>query len=390
MPRTIVHIDMDAFYAAIEQRDQPRLRGRSVVVGGHPDSRGVVSSASYEAREFGVRSAMPSAEAKRLCPEAVFVPVDMPKYSDVSAQLMGLLETFTPTIEPLSVDEAFLDITGTEQLFGPPIEVARSIKAAVREQLNLTASVGIAPNKFTAKIASDAEKPDGLVVVRDGEVESFLAQLPIRRLWGIGEATEQRLRRLGIRTVGELAGYPRESLIKQFGQGGEQLSDLAHGIDERPVQTEREAKSLSSEITFEEDIGDYDQLEAVLFDLSEQVAWRLRKKGLRARTFTLKVRFSDFRTLTRSRSRRRPANHGPEVFQVASALLGGLPMHGRRVRLLGVAATQLCGEGDEVQLTLFDDYETERAKAIDETLDAIRERFGRDAIGRGRRLARDA
>ncbi len=390
MPRTIVHVDMDAFYAAIEQRDHPELRGKPVIVGGRPGSRGVVSSASYEARAFGVRSAMPSTEAQRLCPEAIFAPVDMPKYAEASRTLMKVLESFSPTIEPLSIDEAFLDASGTERLFGPPEELGRAIKCRVLETLQITASVGIAPNKFLAKLASDLRKPDGLVVVGEGEAPALLDDLPIRKLFGVGEATEERLQRLGIATIGQLARYPRDILIQHFGQAGEHLSDLANGIDERPVETEREARSLSTEVTFDEDIADYERLEAVLFDLSEQVAWRLRKQRLRARTFTLRVRFADFDTVSRSRSQKRASNHGPLIFRSLCEPLAGLRESRRAVRLLGVAATQLCGEGDEAQLSLFGDDELEKARAVDEVLDAISARFGRGTIGRGRTLRPDS
>jgi len=385
--RIILHIDMDAFFAAIEQRDRPELRGRPVIVGGQPGSRGVVSSASYEARTFGVRSAMPAGEAHRLCPDAVFVPVDMQRYALASRELMDILGRFTPLVEPLSIDEAFLDMTGTGRRWGTPREMGQAVKTAVREGLHVTASVGVAPSKFIAKLASDAEKPDGLVFVPKEDVRAFLAGLPIRALWGVGGATERQLRRLGITTVGRLAEYPREVLAAQLGQGGEHLHDLANGIDDRPVEVEREVKSVSSETTFERDIPDGEVLRAVLFDLAEEVAWRLRRGGLRGRTVTLKLRFEDFRTITRSRSRPMPVDHGPDLFRIGEELLDGCQIGRRHVRLIGIGVSQLCGEGEGEQLTMFEAPD-DRARRVDAVMDHLAERFGRATIGRARKMKR--
>jgi DNA polymerase-4 len=300
MGRKIVHVDMDAFYAAIEQLDHPELRGRPVIVGGDPAGRGVVSTASYEARKFGVHSAMPAAQARRLCPQAVFLRPRFARYQEVSQQIRAILYSYTPLVEPISLDEAFLDLTGTERLLGPAEEVAREIKRRVREETGLTCSVGVGPNKFLAKLASSLAKPDGFLVVREGEELAFLEDLPIERLWGVGEATAKRLRGLGITTVGQLRGLALEELLDKFGSLGRSLYELARGIDRSPVIPEREARSLGAERTFPEDLTDPEEMERVLFSLSEEVGRRLREERLKARTVQLKVRFADFTTITRA------------------------------------------------------------------------------------------
>ncbi|TAL08930.1 MAG: DNA polymerase IV, partial [Nitrospirae bacterium] len=297
--RHILHVDMDAFYAAIEQHDHPELRGKPVLVGGSPQSRGVVSTASYEARPFGCDSAMPMAQAIRLCPQAVVIPPRMERYLEVSRQVFEILEQFTPLVEPLSIDEAFLDATGSIRLLGPAERIARGLRQRILQATGLTASVGVAPNKFIAKLASDQQKPDGLVVVQAGEVRAFLDPLPISCLWGVGRATLPRFEQLGIRTFGDARRLSEPQLQDHFGEAGAHFFRLVRGIDDRPVVTDREARSISHEVTFPEDVQDRDRLRAVLLEQTEQVARRLRRHSLRACTIVLKLRLPDFTTLTR-------------------------------------------------------------------------------------------
>ncbi|MCE5219284.1 DNA polymerase IV [bacterium] len=385
MPRDILHVDMDAFYASVEQRDDPQLRGRPVIVGAPPAARGVVSAASYEARVFGVRSAMPSSQAGRLCPQAVFLPVRMARYQEVSRQVMAILRHYTPLLEQISVDEAFLDVTGSRRLFGEAEHIGREIKARIRTELDLPASVGVASNKFVAKIASDLRKPDGFVVVPAGQEAAFLAPLPISRLWGVGKATERRLHDLGLRTIGQLARFPEDHLQRQFGNLGPHLHSLALGQDDRPVETEREAKSVSAETTFAQDIADRALMEATLLRLAEDVGRRVRRGGLRGRTIQLKLRFESFETITRRQTLPRPTDADATLYQVVLRLLGEAPLTGRKVRLLGVG---LSGFGEEVQPSLFEEGGAVHS-ALDEAVDALRSRFGRDAIRRGRLVEGD-
>jgi DNA polymerase-4 len=296
---TILHVDMDAFYASVEQCDQPELRGRPVIVGGL-GGRGVVSAASYEARIFGVHSAMPMATAKRLCPQGDFLPVRMQRYARISRQIREILLSFTPLVEPLSLDEAFLDVRGCEKLFGPAEEIARRAKDRIRMETGLVASVGVAPNKFLAKLASDHGKPNGLVLLPADKVVEFLTPLPVGRLWGVGAKGEKRLHALGLRTVGQLAALPEALLVSHFGEQGKHLWHLAHGLDDRRVMPDRDAKSISTETTFAHDLADKEALRSCLLELVDHLAGRLRSHGLRARTVDVKIRSADFRTWTRS------------------------------------------------------------------------------------------
>ncbi len=380
MPRTIAHVDMDAFYAAVEQRDQPALRGKPVIVGGPPQARGVVSAASYEARQFGVRSAMPTREAFRLCPHGVFLPVRMERYAEVSQQVMTILGDFTPAVEQISVDEAFLDLTGTERLLGPAAPVCAAIQQRIRDELQLTASVGLAPNKFLAKIASDLRKPDALVVVPPEGIAEFLAPLPIAKLWGVGPATERKLRKLGLATVGQLQRYDAATLRAKFGRVGAQLHELAQGHDDRPVVTDSTMKSISHETTFAVDVADAYALESVLLELTEQVAWRLRRHHWRARTVTLKLRFASFTTITRSRTLAAPSDLDSDVYDVARSLFRKVKL-AERVRLLGVGVSQLVAAGAE-QLTLFEAQDKPHRAA--RAADAIRAKFGPRALTKAR------
>jgi DNA polymerase-4 len=367
---------MDAFYASVEQRDRPELRGRPVIVGADPGGRGVVSAASYEARPFGVQSAMPISRAARLCPHAVFLPVDMPKYVAVSEQIMAILADFSPLVEPLSVDEAFLDVTGTERLLGTPAAVGAAIKARIRGELGLVASAGVAANKFVAKVASDLRKPDALVVVAPGEETAFLAPLPIRRLWGVGPRTADALRTLGIETIGQLAAMPLPSLERSLGEAGRHLHALAHGRDDRAVEPFAPPKSIGAEMTFGTDHRDLSRLRRVLRGQAERVARELRSRRSMAGCLTLKLRFSDFRTLTRSRTDD-PTEDGLELFRRAVGLLERIELV-QPVRLIGLSASAIM-PGGKGQLSLLQP-EAVRREALARAVDRLTSRFGLDSI----------
>jgi DNA polymerase-4 len=383
---TILHVDMDAFYASVEQRDRPELRGQPVIVGG-VGSRGVVSAASYEARPFGVHSAMPMSAARRLCPQAAFLPPRMGYYARVSQQLRDIFLAFTPLVEPLSLDEAFLDVRGCEGLFGHAPQIARQIKGRIQAETGLTASVGVAPNKFLAKLASDLGKPDGLVVVPAGGAAAFLGPLPVGRVWGVGAKAEGRLHALGVRTVGQLAALPEKALVGHFGELGRHLWRLARGEDGRAVVPDAAAKSVSTETTFARDIGDREALRSWLLGLTDHLAGRLRHAGLRARTVEVKVRSSDFRTRQRAQALGRASNATDVLWQAARRLLDrGLTDDVLPVRLLGVGASRLTREG-VVQGDLFDGGRRKQ-EALDQTIDAIRGQFGGAAIRRGSLLDR--
>jgi DNA polymerase-4 len=378
---TILHVDLDAFFAAVEQRDRPELRGRPVIVGGDPGARGVVSAASYEARRFGVRSAMPLRTAAALCPDGVFLPVDGTKYRQASRQVMEILGHFTPLLEQVSIDEAFLDVAGSEALFGPPEEIARRIKAAVRAEVGLTASVGVATTKLVAKVASDLRKPDGLVVVPPGEEAAFLAPLPIGRLWGVGEQTRAALAEQGVRTIGELAELPVDVLVRRLGAHGATLHDRARGIDPSPVTGEVAAKSVSHEHTFDVDTADAEIIERTLLALSEGVASRLRAGHVRASTIAVKVRDSSFHTVTRQRTLSEPTDLADPIFRTALDLVRP-EARGRRIRLLGVGAH---GLGEPAQMGLFA-TEDPRRRHVVEAQDEIRRKYGSRALTRARLL----
>jgi DNA polymerase-4 len=377
---TILHVDLDAFFAAVEQRDRPELRGKPVAVGGgDAGDRGVVSAASYEARRYGVHSAMPLRTAARMCPELIFVPVDGRKYSRVSKQVMAILRRYTPAVEQISIDEAFLDVHGSETLHGSPTDMARSIKSAITGELGLTASVGVATTKLVAKVASDLEKPDGLVVVKPGFEAEFLAPLPISRLWGVGEKTALILAEFRVRTIGDLAALPDDLLARRFGRMGPVLALRARGIDSSSVSGAEPARSVSHEHTFDVDTADMEVLERTLLALSEGVASRLRSGGVKARTVAVKVRDSSFHTVSRQRTLPEPTDQTEVVF--AAALELARPrMRGIRVRLLGVGASHL---GDDEQLGLFA-AEDDRRRRATAAADAIRERYGARAIRRAR------
>jgi DNA polymerase-4 len=367
---------MDAFYASVEVMDDPSLRGRPVIVGGTPEGRGVVTAASYEARRFGVHSAMSAARARRLCPDGVFLRGRMERYVEVSADVFAVMRDFTPLVEPLSIDEAFLDVGGCRRLFGPPERVGRLLKERIAAEVGLTASVGVAPNKFLAKLASDLEKPDGFVVVPRDDVAGFLAPLAVTRLWGVGPATAGVLHGLGIRTVADLLAHPREDLVERWGDHARHLLELAAGRDERPVVPDHEAKSLGNEITFAEDIADQDHLEEVLDHLVDKVARRLRRQGLTARTVVLKARYADFATHTRSATLPEGTDRTVTIRDAARELLRRrLGRRGRPLRLLGVTAANL-DVGTTTQGELFADPQQEHQRILDRVTDRVHDRFG--------------
>jgi DNA polymerase IV len=379
----ILHCDMDAFYASVEERERPELVGKAVIVGGTPEQRGVVSAANYVARKYGVHSAMPAVTAHRLCPNGVYLPPRISFYAEISRQIRQIFERFTPLVEPLSLDEAFLDVTGSEHLFGTADDIGRKIKQAVREETKLVVSVGVAPNKYLAKIASDFGKPDGFVVVGKGREQEFLDPLPVERLWGVGKQSSKVFERMGIRTIGQLRQWPMDTLVSRFGSNGEYLWQLAHGIDDRSVVPEREAKSISHETTFEQNINDLDVLRAWLLDLTEQVGWRLRRNGLRGRTVHLKVRFADFSTITRCQTFPEPTDITQELWQAADELLcHRLPPSHLPIRLIGMGVSGF-GESGYRQGMLFDQEERQKYTNLDAVADQVRERFGSSALRRG-------
>lgn len=352
MNRTIVHADLDAFYASVEQLDNPELRDKPVVVGGSPNARGVVSAASYEARRFGVRSAMPMSRALRLCPEAVLVSPRFDRYAEVSRRVMAIFRSVTPLVEPLSLDEAFLDVTAQVDRCGGPEALARHLKDQVRKTTGLTLSIGVGSNKTVAKIASEAEKPDGLVVVPPGEEASFLEPLPVRAPWGIGPKTEALLTEAGIGTVGQLAEADSAWLDRILGSRGRLFQAMARGIDERPVETEYERKSVGAERTFPRDLLDGPELRTALTSIATEVARRLRNEGVKARTMAIKLRYADFRTITRQRALGTPLDEAEGIVEAASALLDKVTKPGDRFRLLGIHGSRLVGQ-EKAQLTLW-------------------------------------
>jgi DNA polymerase IV len=380
--RTILHVDLDAFFAAVEQRDHPEWRGKPLVVGvGGANDRGVVSAASYEARVFGVHSAMPIRTAKRLCPDCLFVPVRGGAYQAASRDVMAILRRFTPLVQPISIDEAFLDVTGSRRLFGDGEAIARRVKAAIRDELSLTASVGVAATKLVAKVASDLRKPDGLVVVAPGTEAEFLAPLPIARLWGVGPSTATALRDFGVATIGDLAALDRAALVRRFGKHGASLVDRAHGLDGDRVDDPDAAKSVSHEHTFDEDTSDADELERTLLAMAEGVSGRLRHAGIKAATVTVKIRDSGFNTITRQRTLPEPTDMTDRIWRTALELARP-EMRGKRIRLLGVAAS---GFGEREQLGMFEAGDARRRRAV-EAADEVRDRFGTRAITRARLL----
>lgn len=382
----IIHIDMDAFFAAIEVRDRPELADQPVVVGGSPDGRGVVSTANYVARTYGVHSAMPAAQAKRLCPKAIFLKPRMDHYAEVAKHLRALFHTYTALVEPLSLDEAFLDVTPSHHLFGGPVAIAQRIQRQIVEELGLTASAGVAPNKFLAKLASDLEKPHGLVVVDPDHIQSFLDPLEISRLWGIGKQTLPKFHAIGIRTIHDLRQRPLATLQTVFGNSADHYWQLAHGIDDRKVIPERETKSISNETTFATNIEDLETLIAWMHELSDLVARRMRNAGLMGRTIAIKIRYANFETITRSVTLSQPTNGTRTLNEVACQLLrDNAKQLQRGIRLLGMGVSQLSLNAPR-QLSLFQEEDDGKERRLDAATDSIQHKFGRGALKRGSSL----
>lgn len=377
--RTILHADLDAFYASVEVLDNPALRGKPVIVGGDPNARGVVSAASYEAREFGVHSAMPLRTAQRLCPHGVFLPGRFDRYHELSRRVMAILASYTPLLETISLDEAFLDVTASRAAFGDGEAIARSIKQRVLDGVGLVVSVGVAANKLCAKVASDLRKPDGLVVVPAGGEAAFLAPLPVGRLWGVGPQARAALADYGVTTIGQLASLPAGALRRRFGAHGDELRLRAQGIDPAPVVPSHVPKSVGHEITFDLDVVDRSRLEATLLDLAESVASRLRRHQLAAAGVQLKLRYEAFETLTRQAALDHQSRESEPLHAAGVELLRRSLVPGRAVRLIGLTAIHLSASQ---QLTLFD--APQRMDRLSRSIDAVRERFGESAITRAR------
>ena len=380
--RYIVHVDMDAFFAAIEQRDNPQFRKKPVIVGADPKDgkgRGVVSTCSYEAREFGIHSAMPISLAYRRCPQAIFLPVNMEKYAAVSEKIYDILYGFSPQIEPVSIDEAFLDITKSYHLFGTPLKTCMLIKSEIKKEVRLTASIGLAPTKMTAKISSDLKKPDGLVEVTQEGLLDFLWPLDIEKIWGLGKKTKAAFNNMGIKTIGDLAHTDVRRLTAVFGKNGMYFWKLANGIDEREVEAEGESKSISNEATFEEDTSNRPKIEGALMALCEKVSYRLRKEGLKGKTITLKIRFQGFKTYTRALTFCRATNFSDVIYKGIKSLYVNFGEE-KKVRLVGVKISNLVSA--DFPDTLFKDKLEEKREKVHRAVEEIREKFGTKAIRR--------
>lgn len=379
MKRYILHIDMDAFFASVEQLDKPELRGKPLIVGGL-SCRGVVSTCSYEARKFGVHSAMSMMEARRLCPQAEFLPGRMWRYKEVSQQIMGIFQEEAPLVEQLSIDEAFLDVSGMELLAGDILNIGWRIKERIKNEIGLTCSVGLAPNKFLAKLASDLRKPDGFTVIRHEEARSFIAPLPVTKIFGIGSAAKQALQQFGITTIGQLAQADKRIVQKVFGKNADKVQLLAMGLDDRPVVSETAPKSIGRETTFDKDLYTFEECKAALLELSGQTGFRLRNKGYSGRTVTLKIKSSDFKIITRSISGEGDISCDEEIFALAVKLLQEVN-YKNGVRLLGVTVSNL-SDGRCGSLGFEEDTRLLQRNA---TVDSLKKRFGEKIIHRGGR-----
>ena len=381
MARCIFHIDLDAFFVSVEQALNPKLKGKPVIVGGDPERRGVVSSASYEAREFGIHAGMPLSQARRLCPQATFIQANFPRYRDASAKFMEVLADFSPCIEPLGIDEAYLDASGYEEPYGSPRKLALAVKERIYKELKLNASVGIATCKVIAKIASDLSKPDGLLEIAPGEERDFLNPLPVAKLPGVGKKTEQALKHMGVNTAGELASLPSEVVKGHFGEFGIAIHRYAKGIDDRRVEAPGESKSISQQITFAQDSLDRHFLEANLRHMCQEVGTELRCRDKQARCVTLRLRYADFSTITRQATLKAASNSNQVIFAAALQLLNRvLAQKGKLIRLIGVKASNLVGR--EKQLDMFDS-EAKRAENLNKAIDQIHRKYGQAAIKTG-------
>lgn len=386
--RAIIHIDMDAFYASVEQRDNPELKGKPVIIGGSVESRGVVSTASYEARKYGVHSAMPMAEAHRLCPDGVYLPVDMQKYRLVSHQIMDIFHRFTPEVEAISLDEAFLDVTASQKLFGTAEEIGREIKRLIKTELNLTASVGLSYNKFLAKLASDMDKPDGFYQIGPEELESKVWPLPVRRMMGVGGKTAQLLEGMGVRTIGQLAKMNMGLLEHILGKQGIMMYEVANGVDNRMVEPVRESKSVGRETTFPKDISERYVLETILFTLADDVCHTLRATNLKGRTVSIKIRYPDFRSITRAQTLDGYTSSFEPVFEAVKQLMEHNYKDGTPVRLIGVTVSGLKKDDEiiEQQDLFFDGGAQKKQAALNSVMDKINEKYGGDTVHRARKL----
>jgi DNA polymerase-4 len=378
----ILHIDMDAFYASVEQLDNPQLKGKCVIVGG-TSNRGVVSASSYEARQFGVRSAMPIYQAKQKCPHGIFVPPRMGRYKEVSQKVMALLRDFSPLVEPVSIDEAYMDITGCQRLFGEPQETAREIKRQIKETVQLTCSIGVAPNKFLAKIASDLEKPDGLTMILPDKVSAFIDALPIKKVPGVGKKMHRQLELLSIRTLGDVQRLPEKTLVKHLGKFGQRLHALSSGTDHSAVTPHASHKSISSERTLAADTRDTKLLKRYLLRQSEDVAKQLRKAGVRAKTITIKIKDADFKQVTRRTTITIPTQSSKTIYRYAERLMDNFKIT-KKIRLIGVGTSGFSSVTASLQMGLFENNEDTKDEweKVDKTLDSIGKKFGKDVIGR--------
>lgn len=378
----IIHGDLDAFYATVEQRDNPVLRGKPVIVGGDPDSRGVVATCSYEARRYGVKSAMPLAQALRLCPDGVFLPVNMKLYRQASRQVMAIMASYSPLFEPLSIDEAFLDVSGCEALFGSADKIAREIKQRVYQENGLTISMGVSYNKFLAKLATELGKPDGFYVIDRENMFDLLTTLPVSYIWGVGSKTMRILEKLDIRTIGDLRDTPHHILEKKLGSSAALFLNLAQGIDDRKVEPDRARKSMGKEITFDQDVNDPEYLGTVILDFAGQLARHLRRLNLQARTVTVKVKYQNFQTITRTKALPEPTNAELAFNQAAQELLSRLNLTNVQVRLVGLSLGNLCPKDAFEQGLLFDQPGRLENQQLEQALDQIRDRFGEKIITR--------
>ena len=385
--RTILHIDMDAFYASIEQRDNPELVGKPVIIGGKV-GRGVVSTASYEARKYGVRSAMPISEAVRRCPDGIYIPPNIPKYRAVSEQIMNIFHRYTPDVEAISLDEAFVDVTGSQKLFGSAEQIGRAIKQSIYEELQLTASVGLAYNKFLAKLASDLDKPDGFYIVMPEDLQEKIWPLSIRRMMGVGHKTADMLERMGVKTIGQLAVMDSGLLEHIFGKAGVQMHELANGIDARMVESVREAKSFGRETTFPTDISDQYTLETVLFTLADDVCHSLRSHHVKGRTVSIKIRYPDFKSITRAITLEQYTSSFEPVYNTVKQLMEKHYTDGTPVRLIGVTVSNLKQEAEIIeQQDLFADQKTvKKVDALNKVLDNLNDKYGSEIVHRARKI----
>ena len=388
-PRSIIHLDMDAFYASVEQLDNPALKGKPVIVGGS-SKRGVVSAASYEARRYKIHSAMPIAQAMKLCPHGFFLPVRMKRYKEISSQVFRIFQKYTPLVEPLSLDEAFLDVTGSAKLFGPAEDIAKRIRKDVYQETGLTISAGVAASKLVAKIASDINKPDGLTIVPVGKEAEFLAPLPMKRLWGVGKKTQETLSLLGVHTFGDIASLPEKLLEQKFGKHGISLRRKALGLDNRDVETEHETKSVGHEFTFDTDLVELETIRRELLELAVMVAKRLRRYQLQGKTITLKVKYHDFRQITRSSTIKQHSADSKCIYEKTLQLLKKTDAGQEPIRLLGISISGLKIENGSRQQFLFQGMQSsEKRQEINKALDEIQEKFGATAILPGRLLGGD-